>query len=106
MLQRGCKGEVLQHVPAKVTAKMNESLMAPYKEEEVKVALFQMFPTKAPGPDGYPAHFFQRHWDICGTSVTKAVLGILRGEESPACINDTLLVLIPKVSNPTLLSQF
>ncbi|EMS58566.1 hypothetical protein TRIUR3_19711 [Triticum urartu] len=42
--------------------------MAPYKEDEVKKALFQMFPTKAPGPDGFPAHFFQRHWDICGVA--------------------------------------
>uniref|UniRef100_A0A8R7TQ24 Reverse transcriptase n=1 Tax=Triticum urartu TaxID=4572 RepID=A0A8R7TQ24_TRIUA len=43
---------------------------------------------------------------ICGESVTKAVLGIVRGEESATCINDTILVLIPKVTNPTLLSQF
>ena len=81
-------------------------LIAPYEREEVKKALFQMFPTKSPGPDGFPLHFFQRHWDVCGVSVTDAILGILRGEESAECINDTLLVLIPKVSNPTLLSQF
>ena len=98
--------DVLQHVPSKVTAAMNESLTALYKEEEVKKALFQMFPSKAPGPDGFLAHFFQRHCDICGASVTEAVLSIVRGEESPACVNDTMLVLIPKVSNPTLLSQF
>ena len=49
---------VLNCVPTKVTAEMNELLVAPYKEEEVKTALFQMFPTKAPGPDGFPAHFF------------------------------------------------
>ena len=30
----------------------------------------------------------------------------MKGEESPAAVNDTLLVLIPKVPNPTLLSQF
>ena len=98
--------EVLQHVPVKVTTAMNEQLLAPYDEKEVKTALFQMFPTKAPGPDGFPVHFFQRHWDVFGTTVTKAVLGIVRGEESPACLNDTMLVLIPKVSNPTMPSQF
>ena len=32
--------DVLQHVPSKVTAAMNEMLMAPYKEDEVKKALF------------------------------------------------------------------
>ena len=49
---------VLDTVPTKVTAAMNEGLMAPFDQEEVKTALFQMFPTKAPGPDGMPAHFF------------------------------------------------
>jgi hypothetical protein len=44
--------------PQQVTPQMNESLSAEFMLEEVKKALFQMFPTKAPGPDGYPAHFF------------------------------------------------
>ena len=81
-------------------------LCAPYSTEEVKAALFQMFPTKAPGPDGFPAHFYQRHWELCGEEVTAAVLRIVRGEETPESINDTILVLIPKVTNPTILSQF
>ena len=80
--------------------------MAPYTGEEVKSALFQRYPTKAPGPDGYPAHFFQRHWELCGTEVTNVVLRILRGEESPEVINETFLVLIPKVKDPTNLAQF
>jgi len=55
---------VLDTVPIKVTPEMNDLLIAPFTEKEVKEALFQMFPTKAPGPDGLPAHFFQRHWDF------------------------------------------
>lgn len=98
--------DVLAHVPNKVTAAMNDGLLAPYTNEEVKIALFHMFPTKAPEPDGFPAHFYQRHWDLCGDEITKVVLKIVRGEESAERVNDTLLVLIPKVLNPTLLTHF
>lgn len=97
---------VIDTVPRRVTDDMNSMLNAEYTQEEIKQALFQMFPLKAPGLDGFPAHFFQRHWDVCGAEVTKAVLRIVDGTESAECINDTLLVLIPKVKNPILLSQF
>jgi hypothetical protein len=89
--------EVLSHVPRKVTREMNAELLAPYSELEVKNALFQMFPTKAPGPDGFPAHFFQKHWNLCGKDITRIVIQILNGEDSPEEINETLIVLIPKV---------
>ena len=95
---------VLTHVPRRVSDEMNTMLNAVYTKEEVKTTLFQMFPTKAPGPDGFPAHFYQRHWDICGDDVTRVVLKIVQGEESPEGINETILVLIPKVINPTILS--
>jgi hypothetical protein len=85
---------------------MNESLTRPFSHDKVKTALFQIFPTKVPSPDGFPTHFFQRHYDICGTDVSRAVLDIVEGKESAQSINETILVLIPKVKNPTLLSQF
>ena len=97
---------VLNTVPTKVTAAMNSSLLAAFSEKEVKEALFQMFPTKSPGPDGFPAHFFQRHWDLCGTEVTSIVLRILRGEDEATSINNTFIVLIPKVADPEELGQF
>jgi hypothetical protein len=54
--------QVLNTVPHKVTDEMNKTLNALYSQDEVKKALFQMFPLKAPSPDGFPAHFFQRQW--------------------------------------------
>jgi hypothetical protein len=71
--------QVLNSVLAKVTTEMNDSLIAPFEVKEIKQALFQMFSTKALGPDDFPAHFFQRHWDLCGEDVTTVVLRILRG---------------------------
>jgi hypothetical protein len=98
--------EVLNTVPVSVTTTMNNKLTAPFEDGEVKQALFQMFPLKAPGPDGYPAQFFQKHWDLCGEEVTKAVLRILRGDDNPEGINKTFIVLIPKVVSPEELGQF
>ena len=98
--------EVLSRIPVKVDGQMNSKLNAPYSKEEVKTALFQMFPTKAPGPDGFPAHFFQRHWDLCGDEVTDIVLCVLSGVDSPEEINKTFIVLIPKIASPKNLGQF
>ena len=72
--------QLLDTVLTKVTGAMNNMLLKPIGSEEVKNALFQMFPTKAPGPDGFPAHFFRRHWDLCGEEVTAVVLHVLRGD--------------------------
>jgi hypothetical protein len=85
---------------------MNLSLNEPYSAKEVKEALFQMCPTKAPGPDGYPAHFFQKQWYLCGDEITDIVIRLLNGDDSPEEINSTFIVLIPKVQNPTSLSQY
>jgi hypothetical protein len=89
--------EVLQIVTVSVTLEMNAKLIAPFEESEIKQTLFQMFPLKASGPDGYPAQFFQKHWDLCGGEVTSAVLRILRGEEIPEGINKTFVLLIPRL---------
>lgn len=97
---------VLSTLPTKVTPPMNRKLLDPYKEGEVKEALFHMFPMKALGPDGFPAHFFQRYWELCGKEVTVMVLKLLRGEEEPTGINETLIVLIPKMSSPRRLVNF
>ena len=42
---------VLQAVQRKVTSHMNESLTRPYTADEVRLALFQMHPSKSPRPD-------------------------------------------------------
>ncbi|XP_024310402.1 uncharacterized protein LOC112268687 [Brachypodium distachyon] len=76
-------GAVLHTVPRKVTDAMNADLSALFTAIEVKEALFQMFPTKAPGSNGFPAHFFQRNWELCGAEVTAAILRILMGEDDP-----------------------
>jgi hypothetical protein len=85
---------------------MTELLDRSFKEEEVERALFQMSPHKSPGPDGFTAGFFQKHWALVKDSVTAAVLGFLEGGQMNGVINQTVLVLIPKVAHPQELTQF
>ena len=42
----------------------NSLLTAPFSEEEVRKAVFLMEHNKAPGPDGFPAEFYQNFWEV------------------------------------------
>ncbi|KAL9670606.1 hypothetical protein QQ045_008160 [Rhodiola kirilowii] len=84
-------------VPKLVTEEMNAMLTAPFTEGEVKRALFQMHPTKAPGLDGFPALFYQSNWNTLGHDIVKEVLKCLNSGILDAGLNETLVVLIPKV---------
>lgn len=56
--------EVLQTVKPRVDKSMNDSLLALFNSMEVENAVAQMFPTKALGPYGFPAMFYQNFWNI------------------------------------------
>ena len=95
---------VLQHIVGAVTADMNTKLTAPISDSEIETALFHMGPTKAPGPDGLPALFYQRHWSWLRDDICRAVRYFLSGKATPEGFNATVIVMIPKVSSPNLLS--
>jgi hypothetical protein len=64
-----------------VGSEINEKLCAPFTEKEISDTLFQIGPLKAPGPDGFPARFLQRNWDLLRDDVVRAVQRFfLRGD--------------------------
>ncbi|XP_057803071.1 uncharacterized protein LOC131018358 [Salvia miltiorrhiza] len=81
-------------------------LTKPFTAEEVRRALFQMHPHKAPGPDGFPPYFFHKFWGEIGEAVTNDVLRVLDGRDSIRHWNKTLIVLIPKTKEPKELKNF
>ena len=98
--------EVIQLVDERITPEMNAALLSPFSSEEVRSALFQISPSKAPGPDGITALFFQKYWNIVGLHVTDAVLDCLNSGRLLKSVNFTNIVLIPKIKALVNMSHF
>lgn len=90
---------VLSSIKPKVDKEMNDKLLTHFTSQEVEKAVSQMFPTKALGPDGFPALFYQKYWDIVGSNTISNCLDILNRGSSIRNWN-TNIVLIPKTNNP------
>ncbi|KAL9675824.1 hypothetical protein QQ045_004032 [Rhodiola kirilowii] len=86
----------LNCVPRKVGVRQNELLNEQYTEREVTCALFQLYPSKSPGLDGFLAGFFQKYWNVVKTDFIATCLSFLNEGVLPHSMNDTLIVLIPK----------
>ena len=98
--------DLIHLIEPKISADMNEDLCRAFSPEEISDALFQMGPLKAPGPDGFPARFFQRYWEVVKDDVVAAVQGFFRDGYLPPGVNDTAIVLIPKGSDSVELKDF
>lgn len=48
-------------------------LSLPVEAEKMKRTMFSLNSNKAPGPDGYSAHFFKSAWEIVSQDVIKAI---------------------------------
>lgn len=81
-------------------------LQKPFSTDEVRNALFDMAPSKAPGPDGFPVSFYQDFWPIIGDRVTAAVMDVLNNGADIQSWNHTIVALIPKVKHPQSVTQY
>ena len=75
-------------------------------DEEIRDIIFSMKPLKALGIDGLHAIFYQSQWEVVGKSVCKQIKDVFNGETVPADFLKILIVLIPKIDNPTSLKFF
>ncbi|XP_019186483.1 PREDICTED: uncharacterized protein LOC109181186 [Ipomoea nil] len=77
----------------------------PFSPEEIKQALFDMSPCKAPGPDGFSAGFYQQTWQIVGDLIVTFASKFFENGSLPEGSNDTIITLIPKTENPETVRQ-
>ena len=90
----------------KLTPEMHTHLEEPFTPEEIVNVLSQMCLTKAPGPDGLPAAFFQKHWQAVGRGVVTTCLHILNEQGDLASLNHTYIALLPKTEKPKKVTDF
>ncbi|BBH05413.1 zinc ion-binding protein, partial [Prunus dulcis] len=75
-------------------------------EKEVQDALFAIGPYKAPGSDGYSAIFFHNCWSLCRKDIEVLVFKCFSSGSVPEYLNNTLVTLVPKITNPQSMLQF
>ncbi|KAL4314251.1 hypothetical protein AHAS_Ahas15G0066400 [Arachis hypogaea] len=83
-----------------------ESLTRNVSKEEVRKVVMGMNSFKAPGADGFQAFFFKEYWEVVGTEVWELVKKAFAGFDLDSALFDTLVVLIPKVDNPSRMKEF
>ncbi|CAM8948837.1 unnamed protein product [Rhodiola kirilowii] len=98
--------EELSVVPMKLQEDDVIFLSTPFQPGEVRTALFQMNPAKAPGLDGFGPIFYQKNWELVGEDLTSQCLDILNGDGEVDHLNKTLITLIPKCKDPVGVANF
>jgi hypothetical protein len=89
-----------------VSVEENDLLTAPYTEEEVRNAIFLMEHNKAPGPDGFPAEFYQTFWDTIRVDLMDLFSSHHAGQLELFRLNFGEIILLPKVNEAERIQQY
>jgi exonuclease III len=89
-----------------VSQEENDILVADFTESEVREAIFQMEHNKAPGPDGFPAEFYQVFWEVIKDDLLSLFHDFHNENLDLFSLNFGIITLIPKLQGATTIRQF
>ena len=89
-----------------VSLEENQALTNQFDEAEVRNAVFQMEHNKAPGPDGFPAEFYQVFWNVIKEDLMALFSDFHREDLNLFSLNFGIVTLIPKVADATRIQQY
>jgi hypothetical protein len=76
--------------------KENEILVGDFTEQEVYNVIFQMEKNKALRPDGFPAEFYQKSWDVIKVDLMDLFKAFQDGSLPLFQLNFGTIILLPK----------
>jgi hypothetical protein len=89
-----------------VTSAKNNFLTTPFTEKEVRDAIFYMEHNKVPGPNGFPAEFYQKFWDVIKGDLLQMFHELHTGTLLLFSLNFGVITLIPKVHEANQIQQY
>jgi hypothetical protein len=95
----------IEDIP-QLTAEENTLLIKNFSMEEVHDAIFQMEHNKSPGPDGFPAEFYQHFWGVTKTDMMALFEIFQKGDFPLYKLNFGVITLLPKKENATQIQQY
>ena len=89
-----------------VSPEENNVLISEFTESEVRDTVFQMEHNKAPGPDGFPAEFYQVFWNVIKNDLMALFSDFHREDLNLYSLNFGIITLIPKIQDATKIQQY
>ncbi|CAN0875023.1 LINE-1 retrotransposable element ORF2 protein, partial [Linum grandiflorum] len=88
-----------------VSSIQNAALLKPVSVQEIKQAVFSLGPNQAPRSDGFTGFLFRDYWNLIHRDLCDAVRSFFASGSLLRNINHTIILLIPKTNNPTIMTQ-
>ena len=95
----------IHNIP-QISVEENSILTSDFLEKEVYDAIMQMEKNKAPGPDRFPAEFYQKIWETIKFDIMRLFASFQKGELPLFQLNYGTIILLPKKENAVQIQQY